>query len=857
MDVPAPRAAAIIPAYKQPGLLGEAILSVLRQSAPAAAVVVDDGCPMEETREVAFSFSRAHPGRVFVLRRHNGGLSAARNTGIAFALKCWPQLEALMFLDADNRIEKDYLARALEAMAAAPAEVGWFYPDIDMIGLDESSSMRGAFSRLALLDWNYCDAGSVVRRSLLDSGLRFDESLRDGFEDWDFWLQAAEAGFRGQYLANAGFLYRKRGESMLTSSARRRETIVAAMNRKRRDALRPRNLLALEAKEAPRFAIVTETGDFARFTSDPTALGKEVPLNRAAAALRVAQARPGAYHAPPVFCFASASSLATLEQALVMADVFWLAQVLLRDKGVVAVFLARGKGSELSVRRDKRPADAELAIVFAPSQLVLEAAQSDITELSWQDSDRSAQITVTIPEPFEFPCSTGALAAMKSFITRLRKKPQAPRDDWRPDVRPARSNLIGLYERLCDVGVPLPLLPDSNSRGDIGFLVPIHSFGGVEKVVGNQARVLRALGYRTHLFISSGDGFLLTPETQGSFCSVNLLLSPDFDWRAPGYDYFGAQMSGFARDGDDTQRRDALGLLCGMDVVIETHSLGGRCIMARLREWGVRTMTTLHLVDHDSIGAPVGNPHMALAYEHAYDRILVISRNLRDWCLAHGIPREKILLLPNAPAYPQSDGAESAREKRAARIPGPLRVLFLGRLDPQKGLDRLAAIIATTRGKKFDWRVVGKAVVSEATKGVHLGVDIEPPVHDPDELDALYDWADALVMPSRYEGAPLTILEARRRGVVVIATDVGAVSEVIGEGGYLIDAKRDDAAIVVNIVANLKALAHDPALLAARTEAVLSEPPPKWEEMLAPLIADLESMASENVTGRAQAPAAE
>ncbi|MFC7551032.1 glycosyltransferase family 2 protein [Pseudoroseomonas wenyumeiae] len=114
--------AVIIPAFKQPGFLPEAIASVLAQRSELkiAAVVVDDGCPMPGTREAGMAFARRHPGRVFYLRRRNGGLSAARNTGIDFALAAWPECRALYFLDADNRLHPDFLQRAWDVLAASP-----------------------------------------------------------------------------------------------------------------------------------------------------------------------------------------------------------------------------------------------------------------------------------------------------------------------------------------------------------------------------------------------------------------------------------------------------------------------------------------------------------------------------------------------------------------------------------------------------------------------------------------------------------------------------------------------------------------------------------------------------------------
>src|SRR5690606_32552948 len=65
-----------------------------------------------------------------------------------------------------------------------------------------------------------------------------------------------------------------------------------------------------------------------------------------------------------------------------------------------------------------------------------------------------------------------------------------------------------------------------------------------------------------------------------------------------------------------------------------------------------------------------------------------------------------------------------------------------------------------------------------------------------------FQWADVLVLLSRYEGSPLTILEAQRQGCVPIVTNVGAVDELIldRETGFLIES-IEDTKILVNQVA--------------------------------------------------------
>ncbi|OYW09710.1 MAG: hypothetical protein B7Z53_02425 [Rhodospirillales bacterium 12-71-4] len=110
----------VIPAYKQPGFLAEALDSVLAQRGPyrIGAVVVNDGCPFAQTHEVALSFARRHPDRVVYLRRANGGLSAARNTGVEFILAAWPACRSIFPLDADNRIST---SSGLRAISPPPA----------------------------------------------------------------------------------------------------------------------------------------------------------------------------------------------------------------------------------------------------------------------------------------------------------------------------------------------------------------------------------------------------------------------------------------------------------------------------------------------------------------------------------------------------------------------------------------------------------------------------------------------------------------------------------------------------------------------------------------------------------------
>ena len=183
-----PRLAAAGPAGRRPR-------SALAQvgAPPVAAVVVDDGCPLPSTARAALQYRRrAIPAGSACCGSATRGFRRRATPGSNSPLAAFPNARALFFLDADNRLRPAFLARAWAALRAAPPGIGWFYPDIDEFGSAQNCACGGDISLLQLIVQNYCEAGSLVRREVFAAGLRFDTTtMRAGFEDWDFWLQAA------------------------------------------------------------------------------------------------------------------------------------------------------------------------------------------------------------------------------------------------------------------------------------------------------------------------------------------------------------------------------------------------------------------------------------------------------------------------------------------------------------------------------------------------------------------------------------------------------------------------------------------------------------------------------------------
>lgn len=241
-------------------------------------------------------------------------------------------------------------------------------------------------------------------------------------------------------------------------------------------------------------------------------------------------------------------------------------------------------------------------------------------------------------------------------------------------------------------------------------------------------------------------------------------------------------------------------------------------LIARLRSEGTRTACYLHVVDNTSFKRPAGQPFAAIAHEHCYDAFLTCSEQLKIYLHSFGVPYEKIFTVPNGASFsvPPKVLAEVLSVRRIERKDDRLRVLYMGRLDQQKGIDRLAAAFAELRASRvpFDARAIGGEILADATLSwtdrlKDLGVEVRPPVFASKDLIKALGWADVLLMPSRWEGAPLMIAEAQQLGCVPIATAVGAVDELItnGEDGILIEAAADpqvvrDMAKAIEEVAN-------------------------------------------------------
>src|SRR3546814_7868217 len=142
----------------------------------------------------------------------------------------------------------------------------------------------------------------------------------------------------------------------------------------------------------------------------------------------------------------------------------------------------------------------------------------------------------------------------------------------------------------------MPLVKETADERNVGFILPLVSFGGVEKVAINLARAVARFGWRPHLFIMAANTVENIAELRDIFDTITFLDDPVCGRYDPSVRYFGTGFSTWVRDGD---HRRALGTLMGMDAVINCPSTDAHALMGALRRAGIVTLAHLHLVDRD------------------------------------------------------------------------------------------------------------------------------------------------------------------------------------------------------------------------------------------------------------------
>jgi glycosyltransferase involved in cell wall biosynthesis len=203
----------IIPCYNQEHWLSDAVESCLNQTVQCAIIVVDDGSPVPVTNKWE---------NVTLIRQENKGLSGARNTGIRAC-----KTKYFLTLDADDVIHKDFIKKTIgvdDIVGTWQQEFG------DSNTLWKQTNMFPIYEDF--LENNQINCCSLTEKKVFDTIGGYDENMRIGYEDWDFWTRATKAGFEVTVIQEPLFFYRKHGRSMVDDAWDKHEEIKLYMKQK-------------------------------------------------------------------------------------------------------------------------------------------------------------------------------------------------------------------------------------------------------------------------------------------------------------------------------------------------------------------------------------------------------------------------------------------------------------------------------------------------------------------------------------------------------------------------------------------------------------------------------------------------
>lgn len=229
------------------------------------------------------------------------------------------------------------------------------------------------------------------------------------------------------------------------------------------------------------------------------------------------------------------------------------------------------------------------------------------------------------------------------------------------------------------------------------------------------------------------------------------------------------------------------------------HAHGYRCLSSCIATyWCKRNKIPAVFTPH-GIYPPrsFANGLIKTVYDHSFgnlllrssDKIMALTKHNRQLLLKLGAPGDRIVLIPNGVNVNKYDKTQQCNEKTSKEQPeGPV-LLYVGRIDWNKGLERvieaLPALVKIFSHIKF--LIVGPDYSGHSENlwalarelGVSKSVVMTGEVSE-QQKSFYYSTADVFVLPAIYEGLSLSLLEAMASSLPIVVTKSGS-------GGILVD----------------------------------------------------------------------
>jgi glycosyltransferase involved in cell wall biosynthesis len=179
-----PKVSVIIPCYNQGIFIEEAIESVLAQSyRDFEIIVVNDGSDDSVTIDILNGLNKP---LTTIYHTTNAGVSAARNYGIKHSSGTF-----ILPLDADDRIDRRLLEMSV-SLLEQNHQLELIATGVQYFGEIYTKEFLPAYNPKQHLLQNLFYNTSLFRKASFDKLNGYDESFKEGWEDWDFYLRLVD-----------------------------------------------------------------------------------------------------------------------------------------------------------------------------------------------------------------------------------------------------------------------------------------------------------------------------------------------------------------------------------------------------------------------------------------------------------------------------------------------------------------------------------------------------------------------------------------------------------------------------------------------------------------------------------------
>lgn len=213
----------IIPCYNLGIYLDRAIQSVMEQTfTDWELIVIDDGSTEPETKKV---LEQINYPKTKLIRTTNQGLPVARNTAIKQA-----KGEYIACLDADDYYAPTFLEKTVAVLDEdGDHKFGVVTTWIQTYGVKNEVWQTSGYDPVLLATRNVLHVASLFRRECWEKVKGYSESLKIGYQDWDFWIKIVAAGYAWECIEEPLFHYQVREKSMVYFSNQKRPQLFKAI----------------------------------------------------------------------------------------------------------------------------------------------------------------------------------------------------------------------------------------------------------------------------------------------------------------------------------------------------------------------------------------------------------------------------------------------------------------------------------------------------------------------------------------------------------------------------------------------------------------------------------------------------